>query len=257
MASTPQDRSSAHPFGIDFGGSGIKGAPVDLSTGEFAAERTRVETPARRQAARRRQGRRRAGGAGRSGRLAGRHHGAGRRGAGRREVGGEHRRVVVGHRRGDDVRRPPAPGRHRGQRRRRGRAGRGALRRGARRVRPGGRDHPGHRHRHGTGLRRRAGPELRARAHRDRRPGRRVGHRQQRPGEEGPVAGRSGPSCSPTTTGRSRGCSPPTCSSWVVASASTPTSTSRSWRSRPRIVPAQLRNTAGIVGAAVLAAEAH
>ena len=39
------DTSSAHPFGIDFGGSGIKGAPVDLSTGEFAAERTRVETP--------------------------------------------------------------------------------------------------------------------------------------------------------------------------------------------------------------------
>jgi polyphosphate glucokinase len=35
----------AHPFGIDFGGSGIKGAPVDLGTGEFAADRTRVETP--------------------------------------------------------------------------------------------------------------------------------------------------------------------------------------------------------------------
>ncbi len=37
--------SSLHPFGIDFGGSGIKGAPVDLGTGEFAADRTRVETP--------------------------------------------------------------------------------------------------------------------------------------------------------------------------------------------------------------------
>ena len=37
---------TAQPFGIDFGGSGIKGAPVDLSTGEFAAERTRIETPA-------------------------------------------------------------------------------------------------------------------------------------------------------------------------------------------------------------------
>ena len=35
----------ADPIGIDFGGSGIKGAPVDLSTGEFAAERTRVATP--------------------------------------------------------------------------------------------------------------------------------------------------------------------------------------------------------------------
>jgi polyphosphate glucokinase len=32
-------------FGIDFGGSGIKGAPVDLDRGEFAAERVRIETP--------------------------------------------------------------------------------------------------------------------------------------------------------------------------------------------------------------------
>jgi polyphosphate glucokinase len=37
--------TSTHPFGIDFGGSGIKGAPVDLDTGEFAAERSRIETP--------------------------------------------------------------------------------------------------------------------------------------------------------------------------------------------------------------------
>ena len=36
---------ATRPFGIDFGGSGIKGAPVDLTTGEFAAERTRMETP--------------------------------------------------------------------------------------------------------------------------------------------------------------------------------------------------------------------
>jgi polyphosphate glucokinase len=33
------------PFGIDFGGSGIKGAPVDLEAGEFALERQRVPTP--------------------------------------------------------------------------------------------------------------------------------------------------------------------------------------------------------------------
>ncbi|MFI0453536.1 polyphosphate--glucose phosphotransferase [Actinomadura sp. 6N118] len=32
-------------LGIDIGGSGIKGAPVDLSTGEFAQERMRVATP--------------------------------------------------------------------------------------------------------------------------------------------------------------------------------------------------------------------
>ncbi len=35
----------ADPIGIDFGGSGIKAAPVDLATGEFSAERERIETP--------------------------------------------------------------------------------------------------------------------------------------------------------------------------------------------------------------------
>lgn len=34
-----------HPFGIDFGGTGIKGAPVDLSRGDFAADRVRIDTP--------------------------------------------------------------------------------------------------------------------------------------------------------------------------------------------------------------------
>jgi polyphosphate glucokinase len=33
------------PFGIDFGGTGIKGAPVDLEIGDFAAERERFRTP--------------------------------------------------------------------------------------------------------------------------------------------------------------------------------------------------------------------
>jgi polyphosphate glucokinase len=32
-------------LGVDIGGSGIKGAPVDLEAGEFAAERVRVPTP--------------------------------------------------------------------------------------------------------------------------------------------------------------------------------------------------------------------
>jgi polyphosphate glucokinase len=32
-------------LGIDIGGSGIKGAPVDLDRGEFATERKRIETP--------------------------------------------------------------------------------------------------------------------------------------------------------------------------------------------------------------------
>ncbi len=34
-----------HPFGIDFGGTGIKGAPVDLARGDFAHDRVRIDTP--------------------------------------------------------------------------------------------------------------------------------------------------------------------------------------------------------------------
>ncbi|MBB6627890.1 ROK family protein [Nocardioides sp. KIGAM211] len=37
--------SSEHPCGIDFGGTGIKAAPVDLEAGDFAAERVRTPTP--------------------------------------------------------------------------------------------------------------------------------------------------------------------------------------------------------------------
>jgi polyphosphate glucokinase len=33
------------PFGIDFGGTGIKGAPVDLEGGELTGERARIDTP--------------------------------------------------------------------------------------------------------------------------------------------------------------------------------------------------------------------
>ncbi|MDT7645902.1 MAG: polyphosphate glucokinase, partial [Pseudonocardiales bacterium] len=34
-----------HGFGIDIGGSGIKGAPVDLRRGKLADDRFRVPTP--------------------------------------------------------------------------------------------------------------------------------------------------------------------------------------------------------------------
>jgi polyphosphate glucokinase len=39
------DQTRDLPFGIDFGGSGIKGAPVNLEAGDFAAERVRIKTP--------------------------------------------------------------------------------------------------------------------------------------------------------------------------------------------------------------------
>ena len=32
-------------LGIDVGGSGIKGAPVDIKTGKLVAERVRIKTP--------------------------------------------------------------------------------------------------------------------------------------------------------------------------------------------------------------------
>ncbi|NHN57346.1 ROK family protein [Calidifontibacter sp. DB0510] len=37
--------AASHPLGIDVGGTGIKGAPVNLKTGEFAADRLRIPTP--------------------------------------------------------------------------------------------------------------------------------------------------------------------------------------------------------------------
>lgn len=37
--------SYGHPLGIDVGGSGIKGAPVDLAQGDFAQRRLRIDTP--------------------------------------------------------------------------------------------------------------------------------------------------------------------------------------------------------------------
>src|SRR4051795_1044693 len=43
--STHRLKCMADPIGIDFGGSGIKAAPVDLTTGEFSAERERIDTP--------------------------------------------------------------------------------------------------------------------------------------------------------------------------------------------------------------------
>ncbi|MDR0959676.1 MAG: ROK family protein [Propionibacteriaceae bacterium] len=36
---------TAHAFGVDIGGSGVKGAPVDVSTGELVGERVRIPTP--------------------------------------------------------------------------------------------------------------------------------------------------------------------------------------------------------------------
>src|SRR5919112_1329654 len=45
MATNPADQTPA--LGIDVGGSGIKGAPVDLTAGEMMTDRLRIPTPAK------------------------------------------------------------------------------------------------------------------------------------------------------------------------------------------------------------------
>lgn len=45
QAASPPAIPDRPVLGIDIGGSGIKGAPVDLTTGELAADRLRIETP--------------------------------------------------------------------------------------------------------------------------------------------------------------------------------------------------------------------
>jgi polyphosphate glucokinase len=46
MSDDKKDKKKHHlAFGVDIGGSGIKGAPVDLKEGEFADDRVRIPTP--------------------------------------------------------------------------------------------------------------------------------------------------------------------------------------------------------------------
>src|SRR5688572_20417242 len=40
-----KNAEAAERFGIDIGGSGIKGAPVDIKAGKLLAQRLRIETP--------------------------------------------------------------------------------------------------------------------------------------------------------------------------------------------------------------------
>lgn len=41
----PVPKGAQVVFGIDIGGSGIKGAPVDVTSGKMLTERYRIETP--------------------------------------------------------------------------------------------------------------------------------------------------------------------------------------------------------------------
>ena len=138
----------------------------------------------------------------------------------------------------------------RGCRRRR----RGDVRRGEGRGRARDRDDPRHRDRQRLPLRRRAHPELRARAPPDRRattPSTSPPSRRRNARTSTGTSGRSG--CS-SSTARSSSCSPPTSSSWAAASRRTHEEFLPLLTLATPIVPAELRNNAGILGAAWLAA---
>jgi polyphosphate glucokinase len=45
MAAGAESMTGTHPVGVDFGGSGIKAALVDTQAGEFVGDRVRIETP--------------------------------------------------------------------------------------------------------------------------------------------------------------------------------------------------------------------
>ena len=187
--------SKGMALGIDVGGSGIKGAPVDLKKGEFAAianahrnpqpatpeavckviaqivdhfDEVRGDSP-----------------------IGVTIPGVVTDGVVR--VRRQHRQVV------DRLRRQDAPGegagphRPRRQRRRCGRGRRGPLRRCRAQARPGHPHHPRDRDRHRPPAGRQAHPELRARAPRDRRPGRRDRRGLLDQGQGGPLVCRLGP----------------------------------------------------------------
>ena len=181
------------PCGVDFGGSGIKAAPVDLAAGAFAADRSRIATPqpstpdAVAQVLVE---------------LLGRFPEA--EGPVGITVPGVVRHGVV-HSAANideswlgtdaDAVFTKATGRDVHVVNDADAAGLAEVRYGAARGRGGvvHRHHPRHRHRVGPGLRRRAGAELRARPPRDRRPQRRDPRRQQRAGEARSSRGSSGP----------------------------------------------------------------
>src|SRR4051812_24612749 len=45
MTEAAMSGMGTHPVGVDFGGSGIKAALVDLDAGTFVGDRVRIETP--------------------------------------------------------------------------------------------------------------------------------------------------------------------------------------------------------------------
>ena len=116
-------------------------------------------------------------------------------------------------------------------------------------------DHPRDRHRQRAVRRRHARAQHRARPPEDGQERRRGARRPTACARSRTCRGRSGRSASRSTSRWSRRCSPPTSSSSAAGSARRRTSSSPAWTSTTEIVPAQLLNEAGIVGAALAHAQ--
>ena len=218
------DRNFDQAFGIDIGGSGIKGALVDTTTGALLTSRVRYRDA---------QARRRPISSPRSWlgscpKPAGTgvigatfpaviKHGVALLGRKRRPELDRHRRRRGVHQ-GHDRRRDRA------QRCRRGRHCRGPLRRRERRVGRRHHAHLRHRYRLRVARRRQARPEHRTRAPRAGRLRRRDARGRLGAGEDTACRTRSGPSACRATWRTWSGCSRPTCSSSAAASARRPRS---------------------------------
>ena len=171
--------------------------------------------------------------------------------------GGQRRQGLDRHGRACPVQRAPGrPAGDGGQRRGRGGRGGDGLRRG---PGPQGHGHPPHvrhRHRQRPVRRRRPRPQHRAGSPGAARPRRGEARVQQGQGGRGPDAGSTGPSVSRSTSPTSRCSSRPSCSSSAAASAARPQKFLPHIEGiKAEIVPAQLQNNAGIVGAAMHAAK--
>ena len=226
-------RKGTTAFGVDIGGSGIKGAIVDLDRGDLATERVKYLTPhpSTPQAVADVVARlvREAGWTGELGcDVPGGDQARG--GAERRERGQELDR----HRRRQGLHRHHRLRRHRAQRRRRGRARRGPLRRGQGRGRRGHPAHLRHRDRQRAAAGRQAGAQHRARPPGAGRARRGEAARPRRRRTTRACRTSSGPSGCSATCGTWRSCSPRTCSWSAAGSARTRRSGCRCWTCGPR-----------------------
>ena len=239
-------------LGIDIGGSGIKGAPVDVTTGEQIAERFRVETP---QPATPEAVAEAVAEVAQPLRLAWTHrlHLSGRRPARHRPHRRQRGRLLDRRGRRHTVRTHHRLPRPRPQRRRRRRPRRNDVRR---RQAPQRRRHDAHlRHRHRfRHLRGRSPPaQHRARPPADSRQRRRASRRLTHSRGRGPLLEEVGQTRRRVSRTIWSSSSRPICSSSAAASARSTTSSFPYLSTRADIVPAQLLNEAGIIGAAMAA----